>query len=180
MQVSGQPQVLYGYDNAHRWITIIQGSGSVTITYDDADRRSTVTLPNGVVVDYDYDDANQLAGLTYLLSGNPIAALVAFCRGVDVLIHEVIDLDVLRQLVSNQQRVDAIVARHTTPEQAAGIFSRVSPRLAVFSHSPGTPAIVEQTKRSYSGRVEMGTDLMVIDIGDQVHVRPGAAEVRPR
>ena len=29
--------------------------------------------------------------------------------------------------------MDAIVARHTTPEQAAGIFSKVSPRLAVFS-----------------------------------------------
>ena len=96
------------------------------------------------------------------------------------MIHEAIDLDVLRRVVSNQQRVDAIVARHSTPEQAAGIFSRVSPRLAVFSHSPGTPAIVERTKRSYSGRMEMGTDLMVIDIGEEVRVRPGAAEVRPR
>jgi ribonuclease Z len=116
------------------------------------------------------------------LSGDtsPSDNLVAFCKGVDVLIHEAIDLNVLRQLVPNQQRVDAIVARHTTPEQAADVFSRVSPRLAVFSHSPGTPAIVGQTKRSYSGRVEMGTDLMVIDIGDEVRVRPGAAEVRPR
>jgi hypothetical protein len=58
---------------------------------------------------------------------------------------------------------------------AAGIFSKVSPRLAVFSHSPGTAGIVEQTRRSYSGRVEMGTDLMVIDIGDEVRVTAGAA-----
>lgn len=121
-------------------------------------------------------------GRSVALSGDtsPSDNLVAFCKGVDVLIHEAIDLNVLRQLVPNQQRVDAIVARHTTPEQAADVFSRVSPRLAVFSHSPGTPAIVEQTKRSYSGRVEMGTDLMVIDIGDEVRVRPGAAEIRPR
>jgi ribonuclease Z len=76
--------------------------------------------------------------------------------------------------------VDSIVARHTTAEQAAGIFSRVSPRLAVFSHSPGTAAIVEQTRRSYSGRVEMGKDLMVVDIGDEVRVRPQSAEARPR
>jgi ribonuclease Z len=82
--------------------------------------------------------------------------------------------------VPSQGPFEAIVARHTTPEQAAGIFTRVSPRLAVFSHSPGTAAIVEQTKRSYSGRVEMGEDLMVIDIGDEVRVRRGAAEVRPR
>lgn len=122
------------------------------------------------------------AGRSVALSGDtsPSDNLVAFCKGVDVLIHEAIDLDVLRSLVPNQQRMEAIVARHTTPEQAAGIFSRVSPRLAVFSHSPGTAAIVEQTKRSYSGRVEMGEDLMVIDIGGEVRVRPRSAEVPPQ
>jgi ribonuclease Z len=121
------------------------------------------------------------AGRSVALSGDtsPSDNLVAVCKGVDVLIHEAIDPDVLRRFV-NQQRVDAIVSRHTTPEQAAGIFSRVSPRLAVFSHSPGTAGIVEQTRRSYSGRVEMGTDLMVIDIGEEVRVRTGAAEARPR
>jgi ribonuclease Z len=121
------------------------------------------------------------AGRSVALSGDtsPTDNLVAFCKGVDVLIHEAIDPEVLRKLVPSQPVLDAIVRRHTTPEQAAGVFSRASPRLAVFSHSPGTAAIVEQTKRLYSGRVEMGEDLMVIDIGDEVRVRPGAAEVRP-
>ena len=54
------------------------------------------------------------------------------------------------------------MVRHTTPEQAAVVFSKVSPRLAVFSHSPRTAAIVEQTNRSYPGRVQMGTDLTVL------------------
>lgn len=87
------------------------------------------------------------AGRSVAISGDtsPSDNLVAFCKGVDVLIHEAIDLDGLRQLVPNKRRIDAIVARHTTPEQAAGIFSKVSPRLAVFSHIPGTPAIVERT-----------------------------------
>jgi ribonuclease Z len=121
-------------------------------------------------------------GRSVALSGDtsPSDNLVAFCKGVDVLIHEAIDLDVLRKLVPNQQRVEAIVARHTTPEQAGAIFSRVSPKLAVFSHSPGTTAIVERTRRSYSGRVEMGEDLMVIDIGPEVRVKRRVAEVRPR
>ena len=120
------------------------------------------------------------AGRSVALSGDtsPSDNLVAFCKGVDVLIQEAIDLDVLRRLVPNQQRMEAIVKRHTTPEKAAGVFSRVSPRLAVFSHSPGTAVIVEQTRRSYAGRVEMGEDLMVIDIGDEVRVRPRSAEVR--
>jgi ribonuclease Z len=122
------------------------------------------------------------AGRSVALSGDtsPSDNLVAVCKGVDVLIHEAIDVDVLRRLVPDKARMDAIVARHTTPEQAAGIFTRVSPRLAVFSHSPGTAAIAEQTRRSYPGRVEMGEDLMVIDIGTDVRVKPAVAEVRPR
>jgi ribonuclease Z len=120
------------------------------------------------------------AGRSVALSGDtsPSDNLVAVCKGVDVLIHEAIDVDVLRRLFPDKTRLDAIVARHTTPEQAADIFKRVSPRLAVFSHSPGTAAIAEQTKRSYTGRVEMGEDLMVIDIGAEVRVKP--TEVRPR
>jgi ribonuclease Z len=133
-----------------------------------------VTPSYGYRIDY--------SGRSVVLSGDtsPSDNLVAISKGVDVLIHEAIDLEVLRRLVSNPQRMEAIVARHTTPEQAASVFRRVSPRLAVFSHSPGTPAIVTQTKRFYSGRVEMGTDLMVIDIGDDVRVRPGIAAVRPQ
>lgn len=122
------------------------------------------------------------AGRSVAISGDtrPSDNLVAVCKGVDVLIHEAIDLDLLRKLVPSQERLDPIIARHTTPEQAAGIFSRVSPRLAVFSHSPGTASIVEQTRRFYSGRVEMGKDLMVIDIGDEVRIRPATAAARPQ
>jgi ribonuclease Z len=121
-------------------------------------------------------------GHSVALSGDtsPSDTLVAACKGVDVLIHEAIDLDLLKTLVPNQERRDAIVARHTTPEQAARVFSQVSPRLAVFSHSPGTQAIVDQTRRSYPGRVEMGDDLMVIDIGTEVRVRRATSPVRPQ
>jgi ribonuclease Z len=121
-------------------------------------------------------------GRSVALSGDtsPNDNLVAVCKGVDLLVHEAIDLDVLRSLVPDKLRMDAIVARHTTPEQAAGIFSKVSPRLAVFSHSPGTAAIVEQTRQSYSGRVEMGEDLMVIDIGEQVRVKRASAAAPPK
>jgi ribonuclease Z len=122
------------------------------------------------------------AGRSVALSGDtsPSDNLIAVCKGVDVLIHEAIDRDVLQRLVPDKSRIDAIVARHTTPDQAADIFSKVSPKLAVFSHSPGTAAIVEQTRRSYPGRVEMGEDLMVIDVGAEVRVKRAVAEVRPR
>lgn len=122
------------------------------------------------------------AGRSVALSGDtrPNDDLVAACKGVDVLIHEAIDVELLRKLVSSPPLLESIVERHTTPQQAAAVFSRVLPRLAVFSHSPGTAAIVEQTKRDYSGRVEMGEDLMVIDVGDEVRVKRAPAAAPPR
>jgi ribonuclease Z len=122
------------------------------------------------------------AGRSVAISGDtsPSDTLVTACKGVDVLIHEAIDADLLRKLVPDEQRRQAIVARHTTPEQAARIFSRVSPRLALFSHSPGTAAIIDQTRRAYPGRVEMGEDLMVIDIGADVRVTRAVVAGAPR
>lgn len=112
-------------------------------------------------------------GRSVCLSGDtrPSTNLVQACRGVDVLIHEAIDPDVVRKNVQNQQLVEAIVGHHTNPEEAAEIFQRVGPRLAVFSHIAPATAILERTRRVYRGRVEEGEDLMVIDIGAEVVVR---------
>jgi ribonuclease Z len=113
------------------------------------------------------------AGRSVAISGDtrPSDNLVKFSKGVDVLIHEAIDEVSLRRLAPSQQLFDAIVGHHTTPEQAADIFRRVSPRLALFSHADGGAAVVERARRTYSGRVEFGEDLMVIEIGDEVVVR---------
>jgi len=150
--------------------------------YDKNGVTVTAFLVSHGLVKPSYGYRVDYAGRSVALSGDtsPNDNLVAVCKGVDLLIHEAIDPDVLQRLIPDKSRVDAIVARHTTPEQAARIFSRISPRLAVFSHSPGTAAIVEQTRRSYAGRVEMGEDLMVIDVGAEVRVTPPDAAARPR
>jgi ribonuclease Z len=113
------------------------------------------------------------AGRSVAISGDtrPSDNLVRFSKGVDVLIHEVVDEVSLRKLAPSEQLFQAIVGHHTTPEQAADIFGRVSPRLAVFSHAEGGAAVVVRTRRTYPGRVEFGEDLMVIEIGDDVVVR---------
>jgi len=103
-------------------------------------------------------------------SDNP----VNLSRGVDVLIHEAIDEVSLKKFASSQRLFDAIIGHHTTPEQAADIFRRVAPRLAVFSHADGGAAVVERTRKTYPGRVEFSEDLMVIEIGDEVVRRRGA------
>ena len=121
------------------------------------------------------------AGRSVAISGDtrPSDNLVNFSKGVDVLIHEAVDEVSLKKLAPSQRLFEAIVGHHTTPEQAADIFRRVSPRLAVFSHAEGGAAVVERTRRTYPGRVEFGEDLMVIEIGDEVVVhRRGANALR--
>ena len=121
-------------------------------------------------------------GHSLCLSGDtrPSTNLVEACRGVDLLVHEVTNEELLRRLVTNRQLADAIVAHHTTPEQEADVFRLVAPRMAVFSHVPPGPAVVERTRRTYDRQVEQGEDLMVIDIGDDVVVRRPPRAAPPR
>lgn len=112
-------------------------------------------------------------GKSVVLSGDtrPSDNLVKVSKGTDLLIHEVVNAEALRKLAPSEGLFRAIVAHHTTPEQAAVIFSKVAPKLAVYSHAQGGEALVAATHRTYDGRVEMGEDLMVIEIGSDVVVR---------
>ena len=65
----------YAYDNADRLTGITQGSAQVGFTYDAASRRSTLTLPNGIVATYTYDTANQLTGINYASGSTVIGDL---------------------------------------------------------------------------------------------------------
>ena len=55
----------YNWDNANRLVAIAQGSPTVTFAYDNADRRTAVTLPDGIVTNYAYNAASQLTSITY-------------------------------------------------------------------------------------------------------------------
>jgi RHS repeat-associated protein len=72
---SGGSEVTYNYDAAHRLTQISQAAGlggampataqAVGFTYDTANRPTTVTLPNGITMNYAYDAASQLSSITY-------------------------------------------------------------------------------------------------------------------
>jgi RHS repeat-associated protein len=65
MTVPGQTAINYTYDNANRLIQITQGSSIVSFTYDAAGRRASLTLPNGILIEYVYDAASRVTGITY-------------------------------------------------------------------------------------------------------------------
>jgi RHS repeat-associated protein len=75
MDVPGQAQIAYGWDNADRLQTITQGSNVVDFDYDNANRRTKLTYPSGTSTEYAYDTASRLTGLTYTHGGNTLGAL---------------------------------------------------------------------------------------------------------
>ena len=107
-------------------------------------------------------------GRSVVISGDtrPSDNLVKFAKGVDVLVHEVFN----GQLGSTQP----IAVYHTMPEQAADIFTRTAPRLAVYSHI--APAVFDPTPRTraagYTGPLQVGNDLTTIVVGDSISFTP--------
>ena len=94
------------------------------------------------------------------------------------MIHEVVAPDSLQRVGVPAWRIESVTEQHTTPEQAGEVFARVKPRLAVYSHIVMPQAtedeLIPPTRKAYSGPLELGEDLMVIEVGEEIHVRrPG-------
>ncbi|HEU4333316.1 MAG TPA: MBL fold metallo-hydrolase [Candidatus Eisenbacteria bacterium] len=125
----------------------------------------------------------EFAGRSVVFSGDTRASenLVRYARGVDLLVHEVVAPESFARVGLRGERIRAVIAHHTTPEQAGEIFAKAQPRLAVYSHiaQPGATEsdLIPPTRRTYSGRVEAGEDLMVIEVGETIAVhRPKRRE----
>jgi ribonuclease Z len=112
-------------------------------------------------------------GRSIVLSGDTrySETLIRNAQNVDLLVHEVVFGS--PSLTSEQQ---FIASAHTLPEDAARVFAATKPKLAIYSHvilfgSASEDDVMMATRKVYSGRVEMGTDLTVIEIGDNISVR---------
>jgi ribonuclease Z len=162
---------------------VVYQQHGVKVTAFEVDHGELLKPAFGYRVDYQ--------GVSVVISGDtrPTENLIKFAAGTDVLIHEVAQAPADQLKRSDSAR--RIVGHHTTPEQAGRIFTRVKPRLAVYSHiallttepqvsAPTIKDLVTATRTSYQGPLEVGEDLMSIDIGPTIKVhrfvtaRPGA------
>ncbi len=146
---------------------VVYQNGDLKVTAFAVD-HSPVKPAFGYRVDY--------AGHSVVLSGDTRYSenLIQFSQGTDLLIHEVLDPEAYfasDQFFSPEQK-QKVVNHHTTPEQAGKIFSQVKPKLAVYSHIVPFNAseLVVHTRKTYSGPLEVGEDLMSIDIGDKIEI----------
>jgi ribonuclease Z len=96
--------------------------------------------------------------------------VIKFSQGADLLVHEVA---LAPADINPSTRGYRAFAHHTTPEQAAEVYSRVKPKLAVYSHIVSLWGLKDEeitlrTRGLYSGPFEVGEDLMSFVITDSV------------
>ena len=134
----------------------------------DGVKVTAFDVPHSISPAFGYRiDAN---GRSIVLSGDTrySETLIRNAQGVDVLVHEVI----FGAATTEQQQ---ITNAHTTPEQAAQVFAATKPKLAIYSHvilfGASADDVVAATQKVYRGRVEMGTDLTVIEVGESISIR---------
>lgn len=177
-------------------------AAGITVVSHDVTRDSVVFAEGGVAVTAFLVDHGPVRpafgyrvdyrGRSVVLSGDTRVSenLVRHARGVDVLIHEVIDPETLRTRPDRPSAatIAAIIAHHTTPQQAGVVFRRVAPRLAVYSHAPNTATVLAQTRTTYTGPLQGAEDLLTIRIGADIQVEhhaplqppgPAASPARP-
>jgi ribonuclease Z len=139
----------------------------VKVTAFEVDHGEFIKPAYGYRIDYH--------GHAVVISGDtrPNDNVVRYATDADVLIHEVAAARPELLKIPQAQRV---IAHHTSPADAARVFTRAHPKLAVYTHivllaRPSVPAVtipelVAQTRETYGGPLEIGEDLMMIDIGD--------------
>lgn len=102
--------------------------------------------------------------------------VVEYGRGADLIVHNVIAMG---KRLTAAPEMAPVIAKLTTPEQAAQVFIQAKPRMAVFSHIVkkelpgryGDELIMQRVRAAgYHGPLEMGYDRMVIEVGNTVSV----------
>jgi ribonuclease Z len=150
---------------------VVYEKGGVKVTAFEVD-HAPVKPALGYRIDY--------AGRSVVLSGDTRVSenLIRHAQGVDVLVHEVFVPATLQRAGVPPGRAKNIIDYHTTPEQAGDVFARVKPKLAVYSHvclpTATEQDLVPATRKTYAGPLQVGDDLMVIDIGETIGVRKAA------
>ena len=151
---------------------VVYENDGVKVTAFDVDHGPAIKPALGYRIDY--------RGRSVVISGDTRFSenLIKFSQRVDLLVHEVAAAK--EELIRKSEAVRRVIAHHTTPEEAGKVFDRARPRLAVYSHIglPSDPTIHELTvqdlmaltRKTYAGPLEVGEDLMTIDVGDSIDV----------
>jgi ribonuclease Z len=147
-------------------VGVVFEKDGIRITAFEVDHGGEDLLSLGYRIDYQ--------GYSVVLSGDTTynENVIKHAQGVDVLIHEVAYGTGSENERKNLERISR---NHTLPEQAGQVFAQAKPRLAVYTHlllfGNATPEdLIPATRTTYSGPLEVGEDLMSIEVGEELRI----------
>ena len=159
---------------------VVFNSEGVKITAFLVDHSDFIDSALGYRIDY--------AGHSVVISGDTryCENLIKFAKGADVIIHEVAAAS--KESMQSSALIRQILGFHTSPEDAGRVFAQVKPKLAVYTHiirltnSPSVPPptlneLEQRTRTTYTGALQIGEDLMSIEIGNEVKVSKNTSPV---
>ncbi|HEY2187659.1 MAG TPA: MBL fold metallo-hydrolase [Caldimonas sp.] len=158
-------------------VVILAEDIAASVVYDEDELKVTafevdhapVAPAFGYRIDY-RDRSIVLSGDTRVCEN-----LVRHAEGVDLLVDEVVSPESYARVGISAEAARTRIEHHTTAQQAGSVFAKTRPRPAVYSHiappSTTAPELIAATRATYSGALEVGEDLMVIEVGQAVEVR---------
>ncbi|WP_246152727.1 MBL fold metallo-hydrolase [Sphingomonas montanisoli] len=181
-------RAMYGHDVAHR-VNAFNPASAIEVTVHEVApgrvyAQGGVTVTAFAVAHADGDPAFgyriERAGHAAVLSGDTTATpmLDAAAKGADLIVQNVIAFS---PRLSAMPEMQGVLAKLTTPEQAAKLFAGSKPKLAIFSHIvkkelPGTTGdetvLARVRAAGYAGPLAMGHDREIVEIGDTVRLLP--------
>jgi len=144
---------------------VIYDKNGVKVTAFDVDHGELLKPAFGFRIDY--------GGRSVSISGDTRFSenLISYATGTDLLIHQVA---AVREELLASPVFKSILSHHTKPDEAGTVFTRVKPKLAVYYHlsllgTPKVPSVTEQevvemTRKTYTGPLLVGEDLMAFRI----------------
>ena len=144
------------------------------VVYKDNDFSITAFTVNHGAVSPAYGYRINYGKYSALISGDTTYSqnLIKHGKSVDLVIHEVMAAS--KPLINSNRRLNKMMDYHTSPEEAASVFNKIKPRLAVYSHlllfCVTEKAILDKTFSLYKGKVVIGKDLDTFDIGTAINV----------
>jgi ribonuclease Z len=159
---------------------VVYERGGVRVTAFEVDHGDEIKPAFGYRIDY--------KGRSALISGDTRFSenLIRNAMGVDLLVHAIAGA---KPELMQDPAIRLILDHHTLPPQAATVFNRTKPKLAVYTHivqqrtaavsPPTVEEIVADTSRTYSGPLQVGEDLMSFDLmegGVKVNAPPRSGD----
>ena len=146
---------------------VVYERNGVRVKAFEVDHGADIKPAYGYRIDY--------SGRSALISGDTRFSenLIRNGKDVDLMVHAIAGSkpELLQNII-----IRRILDHHTLPPEAATVFNRTQPKLAVYTHivlqqtrtvpPPTIEEIVAETRRTYSGPLQAGEDLMSFDISD--------------